>query len=57
MQIASPEDWTDSIGMRLIITTCTPIQWSIQQDMENTAASSHLKVLRQHFIAPHILMS
>lgn len=41
MQIADSKEWTDSIGMKLIITTCTPVQWSIQQDMEGIAASSH----------------
>ncbi|KAI5073486.1 hypothetical protein GOP47_0011499 [Adiantum capillus-veneris] len=38
--IADTTGWIDSIGMKLIITTCTPVQWSIQQDMEGVAAGS-----------------
>ncbi|MCO5584286.1 hypothetical protein L7F22_038210 [Adiantum nelumboides] len=39
--IADISGWIDSIRMKLIITTCTPAQWSIQQDMESVAAASY----------------
>ncbi|KAH7446603.1 hypothetical protein KP509_01G064300 [Ceratopteris richardii] len=34
VEIATSMGWGDNIGMKLIITTCTPVQWSMQQDVE-----------------------
>ncbi|MCO5548643.1 hypothetical protein L7F22_002102 [Adiantum nelumboides] len=44
LHVSSSESWADSIGVKLIVTTFTPLQWNIQQDIENTAASSPIKV-------------
>ncbi|KAI5056536.1 hypothetical protein GOP47_0028354 [Adiantum capillus-veneris] len=44
LHVSSSENWADSIGVKLIVTTFTPLQWSIHQDMESTAESSQIKV-------------
>ncbi|MCO5600108.1 hypothetical protein L7F22_054216 [Adiantum nelumboides] len=44
LHVSGSESWADSIGVKLIVTTFTPLQWNIQQDIENTAASSQIKV-------------
>ncbi|KAH7279889.1 hypothetical protein KP509_37G042500 [Ceratopteris richardii] len=42
--VCRTERWFDNIGVKLIITTCTPVQWNIKQDIESSATSLELKV-------------